>query len=499
MTNRLSRAFRLYSIGQVAGIAAALILFVFTSVAAPTRTVPPIDSSLAIQHVTLIDATGALAKPDMTVVIQGDKIAAIGKHSSIHLPPSTRIIDGTNKFLIPGLWDMHAHTGSESYLALYTANGITGIRDMGADPDEFERLQHWNDKVNNGELIGPYIVKAGIMVDGPASIGRPHSLNVATADEARAAVDTLKQKRADFVKVYSMLPRHAYFAISDEAKRQHLAFAGHLPFSVSAEEASEAGQRSMEHLFGVITACSSKESTIRMQAMAAVAKDGYAGFVKAEVRSEIEAIDSYSPRKASALFRKFVRNRAWQVPTLVAWRNMLEADNSEFTHDKRLRYVSLHKKEGWKAQSKALLGSLPPEFFTYRQRLAKKQFEIVAAMQRAGVGLLAGTDTATLYVCPGFGLHDELGLLVKAGLTPMQALQAATRNPAEYLGLLASRGTVETGKVADLVLLNANPLKDIANTKQIDAVVLRGRFLSKTKLTEMLDAVAAQYSTPSGR
>jgi imidazolonepropionase-like amidohydrolase len=447
------------------------------------------DNAIVFNHVAIIDGTGAPATFDMTLVIEGNKIVALGKAGTIRFPKAAHIVDGAGKFLIPGLWDMHVHTGSETYLALFVANGITGVRDMGGDPVEFDRLLQWDRKVATGSLIGPYMVKAGTMVDGPEAIGRPHSINVATAIEGRAAVDLLKRKGADFVKVYSMLPREAYFAIAGEAKKQGLKFAGHVPFSVSAAEASDAGQKSMEHLFGVYTACSTREADLRDEAMSAIAKNGFADFVSAEIRAEIGAMETYSDKKASALLARFVRNGTWQVPTLVGWSNLTSPDETHFANDPRLKYVSPRKRNGWKAQRKALLGRFPGEFFPKRESLFQKQLEFVAAMRRAGVGLLAGTDTATLYVYPGFSLHDELALLVKAGLKPMEALQAATRNPADYFGLLESRGTVERGKIADLVLLEASPLDDITNTGKIEAVVLRGRLFSKTKLREMLEAV----------
>jgi imidazolonepropionase-like amidohydrolase len=283
-----------------------------------------------------------------------------------------------------------------------------------------------------------------------------------------------------------MLPRDAYFALADEAKKQGLLFAGHVPFRVSVVEASDAGQQSMEHLFGIFAACSSKEPALRDEAITLIDKQGFPSFVRAEIQAEMRALDSYDDKKATALFARMAKNDTWQVPTLIGWRNLSSIDDHRFTHDVRLKYLSSEKQESWKKQRINFLTTLSAEYLKNREKLFQRQLELVRAMHRAGVGIMAGTDTATLYVIPGFSLHEELELLVKAGLSPMAALQAATRNPAKYFGKLDMFGTIETGKVADLVLLEANPLQDISHTQHIAGVMLNGKFLSKAELKTLL-------------
>ncbi len=473
-------------------MSALLLLSVLPGVlvAQPNRN--PRQRVLVFTHVTIIDATGSPAKPDMTVVIIGGRINALGKAGKIPVPIGAQVVDASSKFLIPGLWDMHVHTSYKIFLSLFIANGITSVRDMGVSPDGFEQLQQWRKQIADATLVGPRIIAAGITVDGPN--GRPKSLNVATESDARQAVISLKQRGVDFVKVYSMLSREAYFGIADEAKRQGLTFAGHIPASVSAAEASEAGQKSIEHLVGVFAACASNEAELLSEARKAIAKSGFAAFSRAEVQAEVKSLDTYDDEKAAALFARFVKNGTWQVPTIVGFGGVLITDESFFTSDPRLKYIPVETREAWKAQRPNLLKSLPPEFLANRQRLFQKQLDLTGAMHRAGVELMAGTDSVGLYVFPGFSLHDELGLLVKAGLTPMEALQAATRDPARYFGRLDSLGTVEKGKIADLVLLEANPLEEISNTKKIAAVVLGGKLLLKSELEEMLAEVEAAAS-----
>lgn len=447
---------------------------------------------LVIDRVTVIDATGAPAQPGMTVVIEGDRISAIGKSGTLAVDAGARVVDARGKYLIPGLWDVHVHNSYRSFLPLLLANGVTGVRDMGGSPAEFDRLKEWLGEIGSGSLPGPRVIAAGVIVDGPAGKGRPDSMHVSTAAEAREAVGELAARGADFIKVYTLLPREAYFAIADETKRRGMIFAGHVPADISAVEASDAGQQTLEHLFGVLPLCSRKEAELLGRMRASIAGSPTPVFISEELRAQALAIDSYDRRKAAALFARFARNGTWQSPTLVGFRNLADAPSAAFDRDVRLKYIPVERRESWVRQRAYLQKHIAPEYWANRHRLLKKQLEMVGAMHRAGVGILAGTDTASFYVYPGFSLHDELGMLVNAGLTPMEALQAATRNPARYLGKTDSFGTIERGKIADLVLLDASPLKDIGNTKRIAAVVAGGKLLDRAELDRMLAGIEAE-------
>jgi imidazolonepropionase-like amidohydrolase len=280
-----------------------------------------------------------------------------------------------------------------------------------------------------------------------------------------------------------MLPREAYFAIADEAKRQNLVFAGHVPEFVSAAEASDAGQKSIEHLTGVIVACSAKEEELSKDNEARLRAEGIRR--NTAMLEQAVALDSFDEKKAAALFARFVKNGTWMCPTLSVLRAIALGGEADFRNDPRMKYIpDFLKKQfwedayGWKEQT--------AEDKARAKRVFQKQLEVVGMMRRAGVRFIAGTDTANPYIFPGFSLHEELALLVQAGLTPMQALQCATRDAAQYLGLFDSLGTIERGKVADLVLLDANPLAEISNTRKINAVVLGGKLISKPELDKML-------------
>jgi imidazolonepropionase-like amidohydrolase len=442
---------------------------------------------LAITHANVIDVTGGPTQRNYTVVISGDRITEMGNSSKIRAPKNAEVVDATGKFLIPGLWDMHVHPDGKDYLPLFIANGVTGIRVMWGDPEDHE----WRKAIEAGDLIGPRMIIASPLVDGPKPYWRG-SISVSSEAEARQVVIKAKQDGADFVKVYQFLPRDLYFAIADEAKKQAMPFAGHVPISVSAQEASSAGQKSFEHLVGILPACSSRSADLLKGQQddlteGLLAKPRFWGAHVVESRQMM--LDTYSPDQVAALCAVLKGNGTWQVPTLTLLRMFAYGDDPAFLKDARLKYVPIHTRASW--DPSAIDGKRSPEDFAYMKREFQKDLEVVGAMQRAGVGILAGTDTANPFCFPGFSLHDELGLLVQAGLSPMEALQAATLNPARFQGKENDLGTVEKGKIADLVLLDANPLDEIGNTKRIAAVVSAAKFYSRAALDRMLAKVEA--------
>jgi hypothetical protein len=430
----------------------------------------PEQKALVLRGLTIIDVTGGPPKPDMTVVITGAKITDLGEAGKVSVPQGARVIDAGGKFLIPGLWDMHVHWYNRDTLTLFTANGVTGIREMFGNSD----LLRWRDEVAKGSLQGPRMVVASPIIDGPQPVW-PNSISARDEAEGRNAVRRVKQWGADFVKVYSLLPREAYFGIADEARKQGLPFEGHVPFTVSAAEASDAGQKSIEHSTGVILACSDKGEELRSELVKANSPGG-------RPRAEIMALETFNAKKEAELSARFIKNGTWQCPTLTVRRSTAYRDDPNFRNDGRLRFIPRHMLERWDMRTENRGG----EIYANAKRLFQKEVEVVGDMSRAGVLFLAGTDTGNPFCFPGFSLHDELVLLVKAGLTPTESLRAATLNPAKFFGLDQTLGTIEQDKLADLVLLEANPLEDIRNTQRIDAVVMNGRFYDRKALDKML-------------
>jgi len=350
----------------------------------------------------------------------------------------------------------------------------------------------WRKEVEQGTLIGPRLYIASRIVDGPKPYW-PNSITAGTEAEGRLAVKMAKVAEADFVKVYSLLPREVYFAIADEAKKQAIPFEGHVPIAVSASEASAAGQRSIEHLTGILAACSSREDEIMKSAREALAgmlatNEPASLFASGRESRNLE-LETYSDAKAAAVFAEFKRNHTWQCPTLTVLRNVRFIDDLALIDDSRMKYMPRMYKALWNPTNDFRFKDRTAEDIAVGKKAYQKALEIVGAMKRAGVEILAGTDTQNPYCFPGFSLHDELGLLVRAGLTPMEALQAATINAARFMNRQKDLGTIEKGKLADMVLLDANPLEDIANTKKIWGVVFGGKFYSRASLDEMLRKV----------
>jgi len=399
------------------------------------------NNTLAIIHVTVIDCTGAPEKPNSTVVITGGRIAEVGLSETVPIPDVARVVDGTGKFLIPGLWDMHGHLtdATETALSQLIMNGVTGVRDMGGDLDQIDR---WRHEIAEGKRVGPQIVRAGPFVDGPKP-GIKWRLTVTNGAEAREAIDRMKLRGVDFIKVHNGLSREAFFAVADEARKQGLPLAVHLPSGmwthpkgngVSIAEASNAGARSIEHIEILY-----ESSLYRKGATAKTLK---------------EAIAEDSGPAGEALFKLLKKNGTWYCPTLVAY----------------YRGFVL-----WSGNPKETEGSL---------EIHRKNLELVDAMHKGGVGILAGSDFSDWALVPGIDLHNELALFVEAGFTPMEALQTATLEPAKYLGRLKTQGTIQKGKIADLVLLDADPLEDISHTRKINSVVVRGQFLPIARIRD---------------
>ena len=367
----------------------------------------PSEPALVISHVTVIDVAAGKAVPDQTVIIRGRRIASVGDAGTTSIPSGSNGIDGRGKYLIPGLWDMHVHLDSAD-LAPLVRLGITGARDMGGD---LEELLTWRHRIEAGELTGPRLVFAGPMLRGPRSLTDSGPWVIRRPAEGVRAVDSLVRRHVDFIKVHEGLPPNAYNAIAREARAQHIPFVGHVPAGVGPITASEAGQRSIEHLEFVPDHCLSM----------------FAGAASGCTPEQLDGILSY-----------LAKNGTWLDPTIGSFR--------------------IFAPRQW-----------PAIFAGFR--------DLVPQIRAHHIGLLAGTDLGTTGIEPGASLHDEMSLLADAGFTPAEVLRAATLNPARFLGLTDSLGTIEPGKLADLVLLERDPLADIHLTRSIAAVIRGGKVL----------------------
>jgi imidazolonepropionase-like amidohydrolase len=448
-----------------------LLALAFSAWLAAAQEVPVAGTSII--HVTVVDvATGSELK-DQTVKLNGNRIAFIGptQEADSALPGA---VNAHGAYLIPGLWDMHIHVHDTNELPLYIANGVTGVRIMSGERD----MAAYRAELARQSPV-PEIYLASAIVDGSSPVW-PGSIVVKNAADARRAVDDIKTGSADFVKVYTRVSRDAYFALADEAKQQHIPFEGHVPDAITAQEASAAGQRSIEHLTGIAEACSSQAERL-MGALNRVE------FFRERLVIEAEGFRTIDQAKCHALFDEFRRNDTWQVPTLTVLRLWGSLDDSKFTSDARLAYIGRRSRDRWQDGTEPQRRRWSFEQFQLARSLFTIEEHVVGSMFRAGVPMMAGTDAMNPYCFPGFSLHDELALMVESGLAPLAAVQAATINPAKFMGRSAELGTVETGKIANLVLLRADPLADIHNTTQIQGVWLEGKYFDEAALAQMLE------------
>ena len=455
-----------------------LLLFVLTALLVPAVYAQnwSLVDTVVITDVNVVDVRTGEIHPEQTVIIDRGRIVSVGSRKDTRYPRNAPvIINGKGFYLIPGLWDMHVHLvfgdwfplAQEISLPLFVANGVTGVRDMGS---ELATVQAWRNEIEGQRLIGPRIMTSGPMLDGPKP-RFPSSIAIATPEDGRRAVDTLKQSGADFIKLQSLLPRDAVFAIADEAKKQEMPFEGHVPDSVRADEMSNAGMRSFEHLIGIFEGSSPLEDA----------------FLKGD-KTETKFLDSYDPERATVLAAVLAKNQTWQCPTLVWERGGNLIDVTDFSKDQRAKFVPAYWKDRtWKSFTKEIEAEFNEDSLETRKKFIDKELEVVQLLHNAGVPFLAGTDTPPgVYIFPGFSLHEELQRFVAAGFSPLEALQTATLNPARFFQMEDQFGTIEKGRWADLVFLDANPLEDIRNTQKVAAVVLNGRYFSKADLQKLL-------------
>ena len=435
---------------------------------------------------------GAAPLADQTVIIEKQRISDLGPSDAVTIKRGAQILDAHGKFLIPGLVDMHVHltaagepNGSRKFIIpLLLANGVTSVRDMGG---YLESLIPLRKEIAEGKRFGPRFITPGPYLDGSPPSFQP-SLVVTNRKEADQAVHQLVSRGVNFIKVQSILSRDAYFAVAQAAQRDRIAFVGHVPDRVTAAEAADAGQRSIEHLTNVLRGCSRDEPKLMREQFFITVKQQSPGQSRArESRWLHRLLDAYSPEGAATLLAKFKEKDVWQTPTLVLLKNdaFPSLENSAMSDD-RAEFIPSRTLETWEYSRIEQMKTVSPRDSDLHAQLLRKSMDLIAQMQKAGVKILAGTDSPAPYVFPGSSLHEELQLLVEAGLTPFEALHAATKNPAEFLHTEKDSGTIEKGKYADLVLLDSNPLENIRNTRKIRAVILRGKLLDRSTLDQLL-------------
>lgn len=440
--------------------------------------------TLAFTHVTVVDVEKGERLEDHTVLIEGDRIRTVAPSLFVRVPPNASVVDATGRYLIPGLWDMHVHPDDpevwelepepeqrDLLLPQFPLWGVTGVRDMGG---AWSVIRDWRDRIAAGDLLGPRIVAAGPLIDGPEPMW-PGSVAVADSAAAIWAVDSLLATGIDFLKVYSLLPRDAFFSLARQAGARDAVFAGHVPNGVDPLEAAEAGMNSLEHavLFPrPLADLQAVRARVDRLGTEATSDERRSTFIRG-------IAGEYDADRARDLFQRLSELGTYVTPTLLVSRRNAWFDAGQADVVAQLPYMPAYIRRWWTPEQNVHLRDRTPESARDLQVLYATMARITAEMHAAGVRLLVGTDTGgNPHLFPGFTVHEEMEELVAAaGMSPAEALRAATLYPAAYLGLNDEIGTVAEGKRADLVLLDADPLENIRNTRAIAGVVVGGHWI----------------------
>lgn len=426
-------------------------------------------AEIAIANVTILSPAHGSARPGYTVLVAGDTIVAVGRRNELEPPADATVIDGSGRYLIPGLWDLHTHlTLADSAAApLMVAQGVTGARDMGAVLAEIDTLRR---RVASGRLLGPRIVYVGPTLNGERY--GPFQRVIDGPEEARAAVEELAAHGVDLLKTHNATGRDAYFALLKAASEAGLTVAGHVPTEVSPLEACRAGQVSVEHI-----------ATI------------FEGTYLAEFPGEMEALqgmDEWLAEDAGRLIECLVERGTLFVPTLTTYEARARRAARYDDPDPRLKYLGVEGRERFLEAMEPTETDRNPRVIEARMRLVEVGQELTRRLHAAGGSVGVGTDLAHTGVLPGFTVHREIELLVEAGLPPHAALWASVRGPGVEAGADSLSGRIAAGAPADLVLLRADPFEDVRALSEIETVVLRGRLLDRTELDEVLASLAAE-------
>lgn len=474
----MKRVARYAAIGLLALVAFAALALLMPATRAP---VAPLLADHVIGNVRVVDVRAGAVGPPSKVVIRAGRIASVGSDA----PAGLNQIDARGGFLIPGLWDMHSHSWQVSpqmHFPVQVANGVVAVRDMMDCPGATDSLiacvadkRHWSAEAEAGKRVAPRFVGIGSFYLESPEI---------TPEKARSLVRDYRSRGIDYIKVYNRLSPAAYGAASDEAARAGMPVVGHLPKKVPLGEALRRGQSGFDHAHLLVRACSSRyEQWVagRLDRLAPAARDKL-------------LLETFDPAKCAAVLAQMRARGAWFVPTHTTREEDARAGDPAFVNDPRLAYADPLSRWAYRDDLGGTRSDYPG---AGGERLLNDYFrqglKLTGEAHRAGVRVLAGTDT----IIGGFRMHDELEHLVAAGLTPAAALRAATLDAAEYAGQGALAGSIEPGRRADLVLLSANPLEKIGNSRRIEAVFLGGRHYDRARLDNLLAFARAQANVPA--
>lgn len=442
------------------------------------------EAAYVFKNVTVIDAVNGL-REGQSVVVRGNRIIEAGPVDKVNEPSGATVIDYNGKYMIPGLWDAHMHLTNNKALNpviyhLYLINGITYIRDTSA---EFDLLQPLLDQAAKLKGLAPRVFITGPHIDG-SPVSWSSSVSATTVEQGEILLDSLINAGVDQIKIYELISPEVYSAVLSRANSKGYKVSGHVPLTMDAIEASNAGLASIEHLNNVELAMSSVwDSLLKARQQIISESTGKTGN---DIRNHIyqaqrlHAFKTQDENRREKVLQSLAENNTWQVPTLVILTAAEQGMYAREDYINSFKYLPEPVRSDWQ---KYAAGMDPLSEVDLAH--AHWANDIVSRLPEAGIGIMAGTDAPLFALTPGFSLHEELALLVHAGLTPMQAIEAATLRPAQFFGLEKEQGSIGKGMMADLVILDANPLEDITNTQSINAVMRDGQLHRKEDLDKI--------------
>lgn len=456
---------------------------------------PTYKNALCIVNISVVDPIKGQLN-DQKVIIQDGKITYVGPNDKFNSHDS-QIVNGSGKFLIPGLWDAHVHFAymeelAPSMLDLFLAYGITSVRDTGG---KIDWVKKWQIEAQNKQTDAPRVMIAGPLLDGIPNVydgsapsRPPLSVGLNSTEEIDAQIDILDSVGVDLLKAYEMLTPEQFEHILTIAKSKELPVTGHVPLSMDVISASNMGLNSMEHLRNLELSCASNADELLAQRIHLLheGRNDPGGILRSRLHraQQQNAIENYDTLQAQKVLNALAKNDTWQIPTLVLNTNMSRRPFLQSEWKEQFSYLPDSVEQKWNTSITAF-GER--DITDFQNTYTDWKMNMVHDIHQTGIPIMAGTDCPIFFLTPGHSLHEELKILEEAGLEPLEVLKTATLNPAKYFKMENELGTISSGKWADLLILNSNPLETIANTMDIDAVIKQGKYHSRKDLDAIFE------------
>ena len=460
------------------------------------KDLPFFEDATCFTNISVIDPEHGLAS-DQTVIIKNNKIIKVVDSNSLDLSPKNNMVDGTGQYMMPGLWDAHVHFAFMEELApsmfdLFLAYGITSVRDTGG---KIDFVKSYKDKSLQNPETSPRVMIAGPLLDGMPNVydgsdasRPPLSVGSSNIEELTKNIKDLIEKDVDLLKAYEMLTPEQFAVLNQLAQENGLKVTGHVPLSMDVITASNLGMKSMEHMRNIELSCASNSTELLEQRKNLLydGRNDQGGILRSRIHSaqRANAIENYSEKKADEVLDALYKNQTWQIPTLALSTGFTKRPFAKAEFQESFKYLPSSVEENWKNRITQTIKQSPTEF---HHQYTDWMFKMVKKINDKGIGIMAGTDCPIFYLTPGRSLHEELSVLVKAGLSPLEAIESATIRPAEYFGIEKELGNVREGMLADLLILDANPIDDINNTLKINSVIRNGNLINRAALDKLLN------------